>query len=93
MTDALTDPRPRFSTESMVRFGGWVAFGVAAYLNLTHEQDLLRAEQRAASAAQDARIAVQEKRLAAVEQGNADIHETLAAICERLQCRKEGMTK
>lgn len=93
MTDALTDPRPRFSTESLIKIGGWVAFAVAAYMNLTHEVTLLRSEQRAALAAQDARIAVQEKRLTEAEGQAVQIADTLAAICERLQCRKEGMKK
>jgi hypothetical protein len=88
-TDPVADPAPRFNTQTLLAFGGWVAATAFAVAGLKADDERLRLQIAGAVRDQMAVDGAQDARLNRIEQKLDRQEETLLDICDALDCRQK----
>lgn len=93
MIDPVNDPQPRFSTRTLLAFGGWVAASAMAYSSLTYADERAAERNQHALDRQAGVDEEQSRRLDKIEAKQARQDALLFDICAAVQCRRKGMAE
>lgn len=89
MIDPVNDPAPRFSTRTVLGFGGWVAASALAFGSLTYADERLAEAALQRGERQLMVDAEQGRRLDRIEAKQAQQDALLFDICAAVDCRKQ----